>query len=371
MSAELTTTTNENTAPTASSSSSSSPAFRGKPSEALPTNISTQEQLDTVVPEEFQTGDAERPLCHTIPAPLYEDCDEKTYNYSLNPMTYSVPYILSIEFLERFSFYGVYYTLIGFLTGVYNEDWNPGLSGVDAASCVSISTAVAYTTPFLGAYLADVVLGEYWTILAGGTMLYIPGLLLICLSTVPGLLGETFNRNILALALLVLWPMGTSFVKSCVNIFGAKQFHPLLQSTNIERYYVNFYMCINVGSLLGILIIPVVSHSKGLLVAYSIPIVLVSLGMTNFMLGTPRYSQTPLNGSLRDHLRSFWNHMTNPKKRAPRDQYKTKSGVVIQKRKNKDLIPLTTIFRIGVLIVPFCIVSYEFILKTLIMTAIE
>jgi proton-dependent oligopeptide transporter, POT family len=336
--------------------SPSSAAFRGTQIDnSLPTNISTQEQLQTIVPSEFQTGDAYRPLCHTIPAPLYEDSDEKTYFYSLNPMTFSVPFILSIEFLERFSFYGVYYTLIGFLTGVYDEDWNPGLSGVDAASCVSISTAVAYTIPFLGAYLADVVLGEFWTILAGGTLLYIPGLLLICCSTVPGLLGATFNRGALAVALLVLWPMGTSFVKSCVNIFGAKQFHPLLQSTNIESYYVNFYMCINVGSLLGILIIPVVSHHVGLLTAYSIPIILVSIGMLNFMIGTPRYSQTPMGGTLQQQIASFWHHLTNPKPRRKPNQYTTKSGVVIQKK--KDLIPLTTIFRIGVLIVPFCIVS--------------
>jgi len=34
-------------------------------------------------------------------------------------------------------------------------------------------------------------------------------------------------------------------------VFGAKQFHPLLQSSLIEAYYVNFYMCINIGALFG------------------------------------------------------------------------------------------------------------------------
>lgn len=110
-----------------------------------------------------------------------------------------------------------------------------------ASSYVSISTAVAYTTPFLGALLADNILGEYWTILLGSILCYIPGLLLIALSTIPGFLGEVFNEGAVRWGLLVLWPIGTGTVKACVNVFGAKQFHPILQSSLIESYYVNFY----------------------------------------------------------------------------------------------------------------------------------
>jgi POT family proton-dependent oligopeptide transporter len=97
------------------------------------------------------------------------------------------------------------------------------MTSVDAASFVAISTAIAYTTTFIGATLADKVWGEYVSIIAGACGLYIPGLLLLALTTVPYLLGETFDTTALTVALLFMWPLGTGIVKSVVNVFGAKQ----------------------------------------------------------------------------------------------------------------------------------------------------
>jgi POT family proton-dependent oligopeptide transporter len=199
----------------------------------LPTNVCSEEQL-ALLPEVCLSGNKERPLRH-----VNERGDVSTYH--LQPMFYSVIFILLVELLERFSFYGVNYTQTSYLTGAYDEDWNADMTSVGASSYVSISTAVAYTMPFVGAVLADSILGDYWAVLFGAVFLYIPGLLLITLSSVPHLLGETFNKTALSLGLLVLWPTGTGVVKSIVNVFGAKQFHPLLQSSLIESYYVNFY----------------------------------------------------------------------------------------------------------------------------------
>jgi proton-dependent oligopeptide transporter, POT family len=138
-------------------------------------------------------------------------------------MLYSVIFILLVELLERFSFYGVNYTMTSFLTGAYDRKWNADMSAIAASSYVSVSTAVAYSTPFVGAYLADCVLGDYWSVLVGATFFYIPGLVLITLSSVPHLLGDSFNGVVLAVGLLFLWPLGTGIVKSIVNVFGAKQ----------------------------------------------------------------------------------------------------------------------------------------------------
>lgn len=126
----------------------------------------------------------------------------------------------------------------------YDEDWNADLPSIVASSYVSISTAVAYTTPFIGAVLADNLLGEYLTILLGSVAFYIPGLLLIALSTIPNFLGPVFSESAVRWGLLVLWPIGTGrllglvcweviditkpdslnqgSVKACVNVFGAK-----------------------------------------------------------------------------------------------------------------------------------------------------
>jgi len=136
--------------------------------------------------------------------------------------------------------------------------------------------------------LADNLLGEYLTILLGSLLCYIPGLLLIALTTIPQFLGQSFNHSAIRLGLLVLWPIGTGTVKACVNVFGAKQFHPILQSSLIESYYVNFYMCINIGALTGGIVVPIVCQWS-VIVAYFIPVCMLGLGVVLFWMGTARY----------------------------------------------------------------------------------
>ena len=59
-------------------------------------------------------------------------------------------------------------TQTNYLTGSYSsDDWYADLTSMDAASLVSLSTAVAYTVPFLGGILADKYFGDYKTILFG------------------------------------------------------------------------------------------------------------------------------------------------------------------------------------------------------------
>lgn len=219
-------------------SRTNSPEFGGNSKESfgdddLPTNVCSEVQLKSL-PDFCLSGVKKRPLRH-----VNEKGDVSTYH--LQPMFYSVIFILLVELLERFSFYGIQYTQTSYLTGAYNRHWNAGMTAVGASSYVSISTAVAYTMPFVGAYLADALMGDYFAILFGAIALYLPGLVLIMLSTVPYLLGDTFPRKLMSFGLLFLWPTGTGIVKSIVNVFGAKQFHPLLQSSLIESYYVNFY----------------------------------------------------------------------------------------------------------------------------------
>ena len=133
-----------------------SPAI-AKDNEDLPTSVNTPEQLDGLPLECLSHDNPNRPLRHV-------DDRGHVYTYSLQPMLYSVGFILVVELRERFSFYGLYFTQTLYLTGVYNDEWNAGFSAVDAATFVSLSTAVAYTTPFLGAILADTVVGDYTAI---------------------------------------------------------------------------------------------------------------------------------------------------------------------------------------------------------------
>lgn len=175
-----------------------------------------------------------------------------------------------------------------FLTGGYDPTWNANLTSAEAVSFTSASIAIAYTTPFAGGILADGFIGEFWAIVIGIGVFYLPGLLLIALSTVPGLLGPTFNIKALEWGMLGLMPTGTGFIKPLVNVFGAKQYHPVVQSTLIEPYYVNFYMAINVGALLGGVLISVIAQ-KSDEIAFFIPFVAMCCGFLLFLCLSPRF----------------------------------------------------------------------------------
>ena len=289
----------------------------------LPNNVSTEEQL-LLLPDECLSLDRERPLRHV-------DEEGNSYHYALEPMKYSVVFILLVELLERFSFYGINYTQTSYLTGAYNEDWNAGMEAVSASTYVSVSVAVAYTMPFLGALLADSFLGEYWTMFLGTLGFYLPGLFLIAMTTIPGALGTEFNRPALSFGLLVLWPMGTGIIKSCVNVLGAKQFHPLLQASQIESYYVMFYMCINIGALIGGVLVPLLAQ-RNVTVAYFIPVSMLALGVGFFAMGSSRYVRHKPKGS-------------------PFQKKKTPSYLAPP----VETIDMTVILQISLLIIPFCI----------------
>lgn len=257
--------------------------------ENLPCDVSTEAQL-ALIPDTFKSdGTHHKPLKH-----VDEDTNE-VFTYALQPMRYAVGFILLVELMERFSYYGIIFTETSYLTGVYDHDWNAGMTALEASSYVSMGVAMAYTSPFCGALLADVFLGYYWSIVVGCICFYIPGLLLIMSTTIP--YGRDFNRLALSFGLLLLWPVGTGIVKSVNNVFGAKQFHPILQSRLIESYYVSFYMVINIGSLAGGFAVPILAQHN-ITLAYSVPVIMLLSAMIVFLSGTSRYCISRPRGDL-------------------------------------------------------------------------
>ena len=269
--------------------------------EDLPGDVDSAAKLQGIPPE-YLSGQVQKPLKLVVNDDDNngeEEEEEEERLYVLKPMFYSVVFILLVELLERFAYYGLNFTGVSFLSGVYDPDWNPGLSAVAASSDVSISIFVAYTSTFLGALLADSAIGDYWTIVGSLVLFYIPGLVLIALSTVPGLLvtGGGFNVPLLLFAFCILWPVGTGCIKSVVNVFGAKQFHPVLQRQFLQTYYINFYLVINIGALGGGFLIPILTQHN-LPLAYTIPVLVLVCGLFVFLAGTPRYIRTKPKGEL-------------------------------------------------------------------------
>lgn len=69
----------------------------------------------------------------------------------------------------------------------------------------------------------------------------------------------------------------------------------------IESYYVNFYMCINVGSLIGGILIPIIAQ-RNVSIAYAIPLAALALGVLMFISFTPRYVRRRPQGDIKSSV---------------------------------------------------------------------
>ena len=94
--------------------------------------------------------------------------------------------------------------------------------------------AIALSVPLIGGIIADGLVGDFNTTIKSVTCLYLPSLLLIIMTTFPGILLSDFNYAALKASLLVLVPIGMGFNKACMNPFDAKQFNSILQASMLE-----------------------------------------------------------------------------------------------------------------------------------------
>lgn len=120
------------------------------PAESIDSDVDSKEKLSRV-PERYLSTDTKRPLQHVTDS-------GDTYKYALKPVTFCVIFVLLIELLERFSYYGIQNSQMEYLVGDYNPEWNANMTSVQASSFVSASNAIAMSSPFIGGIMAD---GEF------------------------------------------------------------------------------------------------------------------------------------------------------------------------------------------------------------------
>ena len=89
-------------------------------SESVDTDVNTKEKLASV-PEKYLSNDPTQPL-------LQRNADGSEQKYALNPLFYCVLFILIIELLERFSYYGLSNSQFEYLVGGYDKDWNANMT---------------------------------------------------------------------------------------------------------------------------------------------------------------------------------------------------------------------------------------------------
>ncbi|EGC38989.1 hypothetical protein DICPUDRAFT_75405 [Dictyostelium purpureum] len=204
----------------------------------------------------------------------------------------SFRYILLNEIGERFSYYGNKSILSIYLNSYM------GYSKNTSTSIVHTFNFLAYAFPLLGAYLGDGVLGKFKTILYF-SIIYVVGSTFLSVTSIDGITGgEPGHRSPWGIAIaLVLIAMGTGGIKPLISTFAGDQLKKN-QSHLLEKLFQIFYWCINLGSLLATIFVPLLKRYVGYWLAFGIPAVFLTISTIIFVAGSGSYVKRPVTESI-------------------------------------------------------------------------
>ncbi|KAB0790799.1 hypothetical protein PPYR_15309 [Photinus pyralis] len=221
-------------------------------------------------------------------------------NHSVTPLKKlpypkSVFFIVSNEFCERFSFYGMRTILSLYLVDIllYSES--------DATVIFHVFTMMVYFFPVFGAIISDSWLGKFRTILYV-SCIYALGNIVLALAATPPL---NFPMRPISLVGLLLIAIGTGGIKPCVSAFGGDQFTLPQQAAQLATFFSLFYFSINAGSLLSTFITPILREDVKCFgkdscysLAFGIPGVLMVISIIIFGVGRPLYKVKKPEGNM-------------------------------------------------------------------------
>jgi len=196
----------------------------------------------------------------------------------------SIPYIIGNEAAERFNYYGLRAILTTFMVAQF---YNPNGSTDPAVMQVAEATANAkthdfvamtYLLPMFGGMVADWFWGKYKTIL-WLSIVYACGSVMVALSV---------DSEVMFTTSLMLIALGAGGIKPCVSANVGDQFDESNQHL-ISKAFDAFYMSINAGSVLSILLIPYLKKHYGPAVAFGVPAIAMAVAVFFFWAGRNKY----------------------------------------------------------------------------------
>lgn len=203
-----------------------------------------------------------------------------------------VPHIIGNEAAERFSFYGMKAVLAVFMVQylhLMDGRGTAGMSEAEATANVHRFIFWVYLTPLLGAFLSDIFIGKYRTIIAL-SLIYCAG------HAALGCMGMFGNSPWWLAAGLGLIALGSGGIKPCVSAhvgdqFGAGNAHLL------PRIFNWFYFAINFGAFLSMMLTPWLLEWHGPHWAFGVPGVLMAIATIMFWMGRHRFIHVPAAGT--------------------------------------------------------------------------
>jgi len=161
------------------------------------------------------------------------------------PAALTLPWLASVDLMERLSYYGMSAILVLYLTASPHVRGLPGpglgYSTADAAGLAGSYSALVFLAPLLGGWVADRLLGSSLAVLLGGCVITL-GHGLMAMPLTP-----TFWLGLLAIAL------GTGLLRPNVTALVGKT-QPDDQARRDAAFSL-YYMCTNLGAFLAPLVV--------------------------------------------------------------------------------------------------------------------
>lgn len=173
-------------------------------------------------------------------------------------------------------------------TGVYNPTWNPGFSSSEANTFISASMGLNNSLPFLVGFVADFLIGDYWTILILLIVFFLPATVIITLCAWPYLLGNEFPIKLYRVGFQILFSFGNGGIDAIVDIFGAKQFHPIVHASRLDSYFVWSAVMAGVGGLTAELVYAMIANAY-VAISYGLMFFVLLIATFLFIYGSKRY----------------------------------------------------------------------------------
>ncbi|KAF5729628.1 protein NRT1/ PTR FAMILY 5.6-like [Tripterygium wilfordii] len=232
-------------------------------------------------------------------------------------------FIITIEFSERLSYFGIAPNLISYLTKVLHQDLKI------AAKNVNYWTGVTTTTPLIGGFLADAYTGRFTMVLIS-SLIYLIGLSLLAMSQfIPSLKPcsrgictrpRKIHQVLFFLALYCI-SLGTGGHKPCLQSLGADQFDDDHSEERKKKMsYFNWWnFALSCGLLLGVTVVVYVQDNTTWGIAYLILTITMGITILTFYLGKPYYRyRLPQGSPLKPMLQVIENTTSKPKSTQPK-----------------------------------------------------
>ncbi|KAK2744655.1 peptide transporter ptr2 [Onygenales sp. PD_40] len=233
--------------------------------------------------------------------------------------------VAAVELCERFAYYGLKQNYIQH--PYKGPSGIPGALGLGQAAATGLNSFFqfwCYVTPIIGAIVADQYLGRYNTIIIFASI-YICGLVVLVCTSFPFAIENGSSLGGLIAAMIIIG-LGTGGIKSNISPLIAEQVKTRKRSVRtlksgervivdpsktIERIYLIFYMCINIGSLSPIATTSLELHVN-FWAAYLLPACMFVVGFVVLIVGKRYYIVRPPRGSVIIHaFKAMWIGLIN------------------------------------------------------------